>query len=597
MAKSKASIANAYARIKDYDSCIKEFDSIDSFFDKVSDVELACKIKYVHARQLMRSAQYRKSIKKCDEGIAYTLKQEEYKYAGKIFNIKANAASYNGNLEEAVKYYLEAVKYFKKGDFTEGAAGVLMNIGITYHDLGKYDKSIATYNEAYEAFKAQNQLPHAARCLFNTGLAYRDTEKFDTALEYLRRAEELLKDKDPFGTLPNVYSNIGDVYVLLNNITQAEFYLKKSLTLASKNQKKTILANSNFSLGDLYKNNGQLKKSEEYLTKALDFANELNLPDMKSYITKALSELYEKQGNTVKAFEAYKTYKIIDDSLFMSDKALEAERLLKEYEVERKDSEIALLSKDNELHTFRIQRQQRNILYGSIGFFSILGFSVFLFFQRQRLQRTEKKLQASLGEKETLLKEIHHRVKNNLQLIISLLTIQAEDQREQTIEEFLYKGQNRVKTISLIHERLYRTENLSSINFEIYTKELLEEIFKSYSPTDIEYQIHADNVQLDIEKAIPLGLILNELVSNSLKHAFQNQPKGQLNIHLKNEADNVQLSVQDNGKGFNIDNQKGGSIGLQLVRLLVRQLRGDFKVMNNEGTHVDINFQKTSILS
>ena len=222
--------------------------------------------------------------------------------------------------------------------------------------------------------------------------------------------------------------------------------------------------------------------------------------------------------------------------------------------------------------------------------------SGFLIWQRNRLRKTQQQLSHSLEEKETLLKEIHHRVKNNLQLITSLLNLQADGESEQTVEEFLYKGRTRVKSMALIHEHLYRSNNLANIDMQSYVQELVDSIFDSFGAVDsnITYQLEAQPTELDIDKAIPLGLIINELVSNSLKHAFENQPQGQIQIKLKNQANQVDIRIQDNGKGF-LSTENPNSLGLQLVRILVRQLKGSFHLHADQGTQADISFSLSPI--
>ncbi|MCP4133212.1 MAG: PAS domain S-box protein [bacterium] len=231
---------------------------------------------------------------------------------------------------------------------------------------------------------------------------------------------------------------------------------------------------------------------------------------------------------------------------------------------------------------------------------------IVLMFQDITEQKTaEENLKASLKEKETLLKEIHHRVKNNFQLVISLLALQEMSIKDAVSREILQYPINRIKAMSLIHERLYQSKNLSGIDLADYINTIANELYFTYvsDPSKIELNITADNIELNIDQAIPCGLIINELVVNSLKHAFplewQNdyKEKGKI-IILLNQKENklVELIISDNGIGLppDLDVSKVKSLGLQIVPLLARnQLQGEFELIRNSGTTYITRFRKT----
>ncbi|WP_404784600.1 GAF domain-containing protein [Altericista sp. CCNU0014] len=189
----------------------------------------------------------------------------------------------------------------------------------------------------------------------------------------------------------------------------------------------------------------------------------------------------------------------------------------------------------------------------------------------------EEQLKASLVEKEILLQEIHHRVKNNLNVIISLLNLQASYVDDDTIVDMFIDSQSRICTMAMIHEQLYGSENLAQLNFADYVKDLVNHLFmasQSATAAEIELCIDIPDIDLNLETATPCGLILNELVTNAFKHAFSDGRPGKISISLTRHARELQLIVQDNGKGFapNIDWHNCPTLGLRLVRLLARQL-------------------------
>lgn len=206
-------------------------------------------------------------------------------------------------------------------------------------------------------------------------------------------------------------------------------------------------------------------------------------------------------------------------------------------------------------------------------------------------------LQAMLTEKEVLLKEIHHRVKNNLQIVYSLLRLQSRRISDPQIVGLLLDSQNRVKSIALIHEKLYQSKDLAKINLKEYIPNLVTSIFSSYKlgSNSIDLNVQVDNLSLDIDTAIPCGLIINELVSNALKYAFPDQQDGVITVDLSGQTSHqVTLSIGDNGIGLpdNFSFSQAPSLGLRLVKDLTSQLNGELKIDRNQGTQFTITFPK-----
>jgi PAS domain S-box-containing protein len=206
----------------------------------------------------------------------------------------------------------------------------------------------------------------------------------------------------------------------------------------------------------------------------------------------------------------------------------------------------------------------------------------------------EEKIKRSLTEKEILLKEVHHRVKNNLQITSSILNLQASKITDVKMLEILRDSQQRIKSMSLIHELLYQTNDFSKINFSEYVNKIVSNLISSYSKkNDIELTLNIENVFLDLDASIPCGLIVNELVTNSLKYAFQKSNNNQLKISLKQIKQQIELEISDNGPGlpnkFNF--RKTKSLGLQLVVALVEQLEGEIHLQNTNGASFKITFK------
>ena len=204
-------------------------------------------------------------------------------------------------------------------------------------------------------------------------------------------------------------------------------------------------------------------------------------------------------------------------------------------------------------------------------------------------KQAEEVIQAALEEKKMLLQEIHHRVKNNLQVVSSLLQLQSAYAKNEEDVAMFKECQNRVRTMAMVHERLYRSQNLASIDFGEHVRDLASMLASSYPQAAAHVQVftEAESVLLELETAIPAGLIINELVSNALKHAFPDGRRGTLKLSLQSPAPGqLSLSVQDDGVGLppGFDWDQARSLGLRIVRDLARQIRGTLEVRQNGGT-------------
>ena len=259
---------------------------------------------------------------------------------------------------------------------------------------------------------------------------------------------------------------------------------------------------------------------------------------------------------------------------------------------------IPLIVKNHMVGILDIQDTEKNIFKKDdvSTLQSIANYLAYIIEEKQ----AKEQIKASLNEKEVLLQEIHHRVKNNMQIISSLVKLQSRHITDNDALETFRSTQNRVRSMALIHERLYQSKDFARVDFDEYVRCLASNLFNAYTvaPGDINLRINIKDVLLDINTAIPCGLIINELVSNSLKHAFPNGKKGEIQIfmHPLNKND-IELTVSDNGVGVpeNVDFRNTESLGLHLVTILAEdQLHGEIKMERNEGTkfHIRLRIRK-----
>jgi two-component sensor histidine kinase len=270
--------------------------------------------------------------------------------------------------------------------------------------------------------------------------------------------------------------------------------------------------------------------------------------------------------------------------------------ILEDFGVEKlrlEDTQRAILNiaDDGEAERVLLRESQRAVL----NVLADLGAEKALLEETQiAVLRSEQTVRASLKEKEVLLKEIHHRVKNNMQVITSLLSLQAKVIKDEQARAVFQDSQNRVKSMALIHETLYRSHDLSRINFDEYLKKLVAHVSRSYRtrPEAVKIRINVEDVLLPIDTAVPCGLIINELASNSLKYAFPGDSSGDLEITFARKGAEYVLRVSDTGVGLpaGFDPDAGESLGLKLVRTLTSQIGGELECRNGKGATFQITF-------
>jgi PAS domain S-box-containing protein len=214
-----------------------------------------------------------------------------------------------------------------------------------------------------------------------------------------------------------------------------------------------------------------------------------------------------------------------------------------------------------------------------------------------KLRQAEEEIRKSLEEKEILIKEIHHRVKNNMMVVSSLLKLQSANVRDEKYKEMFNDSIGRIQSMSFIHEKLYRSENLARVDFSAYLKDMVKSMFASYelSPSRVTLNMEIEDVSIGIDNAIPLGLIVNELISNSMKHAFPDNREGEVRVTLSTDNTNhITLTISDDGKGIpeglNFTNSE--SLGLNLVNALTRQIQGKIELNRETGTEFRITFRR-----
>jgi len=392
------------------------------------------------------------------------------------------------------------------------------------------------------------------------------------------------------------YKNLGQFKSAESHLLQADSLETKAEAFRGPLRRGTVYAQ----YGYLYLAQRQYLKAKESFEKyfkSWSFGSQSMANYIRSY--RKLIEIDSTLDDKSAALVHYKRYVQLLDSNFQRSKIRQAEELQVKYQSEEKENKIALLNQQTKLEQANLKEATliKNVTIAAIG--AMIVIAGLLYRQTRMRKKNNNRLRNVLNEKERvldekewLLKEIHHRVKNNLQIVMSLLNSQSAFIDNQAALTAIHDSQHRVHAMSLIHQKLYNTENVSSIDMSFYIRELSSYLNESFNTQrNIRFHFDLESLEIDVSQAVPLGLILNEAITNALKYAFPERENGSISISLKKlDEHQCLLAISDNGIGMPSRNKKTGSLGMSLMEGLSEDLGGKFTIENNHGTMVRILF-------
>lgn len=394
---------------------------------------------------------------------------------------------------------------------------------------------------------------------------------------------------------PGILTNLGTVYYNSGELDSAEFFYQKVLELREESgnvYSQTLLLNNLTALAFERKS---YRKSIDYAEKGIALAKEVGSPELLSSLYYNLSDSYKALGDYKRSFEYYKLSDSIDYEITNSEKNAQLAELQVKFDTEKKDREIA----EKTLELTEASIEQKQLLAGLVFVLLVAGFIYWSLLRKKRsnrlLQSKKELIEKREQEKALLLRELHHRVKNNFQVVSSLLNLQYYEAESAGAAEAIKAGQTRVEAMSMIHRELYQGENDTALEMKDYVVHLIENAIYLYDfdPESVDLQLDIDESPLDVKYAIPLGIIINELISNAFKHAFQSVAKPALTVFLNmdSEAQKLTLKVGDNGPGLpDVGEVKASSFGLELIGDLMKQLKGELTTSSKDGAQFTLVF-------
>ncbi|MEX1002883.1 MAG: tetratricopeptide repeat protein [Crocinitomicaceae bacterium] len=539
-----------------------------------------------------------------------------------------------GKIDSAIYYFNEGLKLRQAEGDLKQLANSLNNLGAAYHDKGEVPIALEYYLSSLRIKEHLGDKPQVASSKYNIAYIYNSQGDTSKALNYFLEAKKINEEIGDQAALAMTLVNIGNIYSKAGKYEKAINYTKESLRINNKINSAYGQANSMYNLGFIYKDQGKLDSALVYIEHSLDLLKKFGIKsgvaachigisqikfekdELKEALINAekglavareidniekiktaaelLSKIHEANKNGTKALEMHKLFIVMRDTL----ENIEAQKSIIEQNMQYEFDKEAALTKakhEKELAISQAEKEQQQIILWTsvIGLMLVVIFVIILI-SRLKVTRKQKHLiEEKNKENELLLGEIHHRVKNNLQVISSLLSLQEKTLTDESAKKAILEGKERVRSMGLIHKMLYKNDNFSGIEMQNYVQKLVNGLLDSFgkSVNDIKLDLDFKKYRLDVDTAIPMGLILNELIINSLKYAYDKTDQPRLKLALSESDKSLILEVEDNGGGEVEKVENSDSFGAKLVKSLVRQLNGEILLVKHEGLYYKITIK------
>lgn len=527
-----------------------------------------------------------------------------------IYDLIGTFSSFIGDYIQATRYGLLAIK---TGEMLHDSSNQMSTIynryGVNLYNLNQFDSAVHYWEKAV-AIAANNNDAHTVNVVsFNIVDACLRKDRSEYALHVLENIRsKYTLEQDHISLVLSFVK----VYVSLKQFNKALPYVNE-LVETDKGLEKADRERINFipALLGYYLATGQLNKLDYYSHEYVNCSELRGTPlaMSRAYLWRFRAD--STLGNYKAAIADYENYIKLKDSIFNEKKSQQISSLQIQYETEKKEQNIQLLTKQAQLKQTQFDRVRltKNIIIGGAVMLAILlglGYNRYRLKQRsntlleaqqQEINLKNESLNRLVKEKEWLVKEMHHRVKNNLQVVMSLLNTQSMYLDNAAAQAAIQESQHRMHTISLIHQKLYQSDNSAMVSMPAYVRELIDYLRDSLAAgANIHFEQNIADIELDVAQAMPVGLILNEAVTNAIKYAFPDKGQGSVTVNMsRNSLHTISLIIADNGVGIPDYNniRKKGSLGMSLMEGLASQLGSELILVNDNGLKIEIEFPET----
>lgn len=527
-----------------------------------------------------------------DRGMEACLAREDSMRFMMLYDNKANIYVDKGMYSEALTMKQNASDYFLAHADSNTISSSYFGLGYIY--LIKGD-NVPAKNYFYKSLSFASDWPLIESEIYgNLAMIYTDLKNTDSAEICFRQSAFLSSE------IPSIYNLNLYEYALFKDEQgeqdSAIHYLEQVLSAEGQGMDLEQYQVMKLDFARILARKGRTSEAKMYYDQAHAAVEDSQNPRHRRKLYEAKAIIFESLGNSSEALTAFKKYQELQDSIQNAESEERFKEIEVKYETEKKEQEIQYLNAEKEISALKLASSRKWLTGLTLGLAALALLAFFLFWQRQKIKQQRDQINVALTEKEILLREIHHRVKNNLQFISSLLGLQTEHVSDQTALGALQEGQDRVQSMALIHQDLYQEDNLTGVDIKKYFTKLIRGLFDSYNirRDQITLDLDIEDLNLDVDSVVPLGLIANELVSNSLKYAFPQNRRGKITVKLFEQNQQLILQVADDGIGMTTDNVRelGTSFGYRLIEVLREQMKGSLKIENQDGTVVRLEISK-----
>lgn len=484
------------------------------------------------------------------------------------------------SFEMANFYYFKAANILLKLKSKEVLSHTYNSIGLCFLSLSNYSKAIEYLRRSLVIREALHNKLLVAESFGNIGYAYKKAQKIDSAITYLSKSVDLYKNASDSSDVISPLQNLGSSWRTKGDLKKANDYILRSLKIASVYDMKEEVASGILDLAEVYFAAGKYKEALAKSSVTIAMAQKLNLPELLMDACSVVSDVYKKEGNYKAALLYDNKKNNLKDSIFTTKNNRAINELEIKYQTDQKVKDIAALSLRNSLDQKIVKQQRLSITVLVIAAVLLLLLFAIAYNSFRVKNKANQRIQ-------TLMRDLHHRVKNNLQILSGLFTMQIENLSDENTKIALRENEARLTSMNLIHNKLYLDNTTTKIEMNDYLTKLLNHIkdsFVGYKQSEINLRIEVSNIMLEADKAVAIGLIANELATNAFKYAFT-ETGGEIHLGLKLiEKSKLLLTLCDNGVGLKEENKdKAPSFGLRLVNLMARQLNSTLITKSNPG--------------
>lgn len=515
---------------------------------------------------------------------------------------KALAYYVRGNFELALRNHFTALDIRKKNGNKSFIAKSLNNIGLLYRSKKDYPNAINYYRQSMALKEEVKDEQGMVNTLINISSAYNSEDKFDSCYYYAEQAMHLAEKIHAAKDIYGAQVNMGVALVGMKKMSEAETLFYEVEKKALPHNDKSVLVTLYEGLGNIFYDRKNYPRAQQYFLTGLEVARKAHRKEKIEVFYRKVSNSLRQQQQYVQAFVYTDSAAVVSSELLNEENLRQLNEMAAVYESFEKEKKISALNVQNTLSAMEAadRKKERNYFIAATALFLLLAVLAWLAFtankkKKEQLAVQKQLIEKSLQEKEILLKEIHHRVKNNLQVVSSLLSLQSNYITDEHALQAVKESRNRVQSMSLIHQNLYQEDNLTGIDVHEYINKLCDNLFHSYNIQldKIKLLKELQPLNLDVDLVVPLGLILNELITNSLKYAFTDGREGTIKVILKEENNILRLGVYDNGIGTQLKEKlkEEYAFGYKMINAFLQKLKGEMKIYSDNGTRVDIEIK------